>query len=320
MDNYIAHRTRDILHLTRCRKFPLRDKHADHAVLPGGDEQLAVAASADVQVRTRDFCAHGLIDELLQRNVQAFAAFVAHEELDFFDRCYGLGNTVIGFFHRRQVACEDAPRVDIAEYEFTAKLRDAAVVGEPIGYRSSFVVIVHRNRIDEAVLYAAVQNLRWQREQLIELAATNAAVLPDTLALHPSIVPAIVDDVDLLNVVHPDIGSEHRAVHWVPGQAVRVAEAVRINFAECIRVAVGGEFVRDRNSVITEALDAVRDRGAARIEAQDGGHDRIQPLRLARVACVGPAAIAEAMIAAARVAQTVIGVAGLGRWIDLSFA
>src|SRR6266566_6047174 len=68
---------------------PLRDKNADHAVLPGGDEQLAVAASADVQVRTRDFCAHGLIDELLQRNGHALAAFVAHEALDFFDRCYG---------------------------------------------------------------------------------------------------------------------------------------------------------------------------------------------------------------------------------------
>src|SRR5262249_43029986 len=52
-------------------------------------------------------------------------------------------------------------------------------------------------------------------------------------------------------------------------------------------------------------------------ETQDGGHDRIQPLRLARIARVGPAAIAESMIATARVKQPVIGIAGLGRWIEL---
>src|SRR5438128_11573795 len=71
----------------------LRDKHAEHAVLPGGDEQLAVAASAGVQVRTGGLCAAGLIDELLPRDGPAVAAWVAPAEVNYYDRSVAAGAT-----------------------------------------------------------------------------------------------------------------------------------------------------------------------------------------------------------------------------------
>jgi len=56
-------------------------------------------------------------------------------------------------------------------------------------------------------------------------------------------------------------------------------KAVGVDFAERIRIAVGGKFVGHRNGVIAQALDAMRDRRTARIDAQDGGDDRIEALR-----------------------------------------
>src|SRR5258705_10382655 len=64
----------------------------------------------------------------------------------------------------------------------------------------------------------------------------------------------------------------------------------------------------------------MRDRRTARIDAQDGGDDRIEALRLKRIARVRSAAIAEAMIAAAGVEQAIVGMAGLCRGVELDRA
>ncbi len=54
----------------------------------------------------------------------------------------------------------------------------------------------------------------------------------------------------------------------------------------------------------------MRHRRTARIDAQNGGDDRIEPLRLRGIAGVRSAAVAESEIAAAGVEQAVIGIAG----------
>src|SRR5258705_12540956 len=64
----------------------------------------------------------------------------------------------------------------------------------------------------------------------------------------------------------------------------------------------------------------MRDRRTARIDAQDGGDDRIEALRLKRIARVRSAAIAETVIAAAGVEQAVVLIAGLGCRVELDRA
>ena len=56
------------------------------------------------------------------------------------------------------------------------------------------------------------EDLRGKRKQLVQKAATPPAVLPDAFALHPAVVLAVADDVDLFDVVHADVGGEHRPV------------------------------------------------------------------------------------------------------------
>src|SRR2546426_692152 len=116
----------------RPRGIRVRNKHADHPILPGREEKLAVAGSTDMQIGPRDACTHRSIDEFLQRHILPIAAPVPH--------------------------------------------------------------------------------VRREWEQLAELAAAPPAVLPVSLPFHPAVVLAIADDVDLLDVVHPDVGGEHGSV------------------------------------------------------------------------------------------------------------
>ena len=75
------------------------------------------------------------------------------------------------------------------------------------------MVVVDRHRIREFVLRLPRQHVRGQRKELVERAAgPRDAVLEEALAAHPAVVLAIVDDVDLLDVVHTDVGREHRAI------------------------------------------------------------------------------------------------------------
>ena len=60
-----------------------------------------------------------------------------------------------------------------------------------------------------------------------------------------------------------------------------------------------------------------RHRRTARIDAQDRGDDRVEPLRLAGIVRVRSAAVAEPEIAAARVEQAVVGRARLRRRVEL---
>ena len=89
-------------------------------------------------------------------------------------------------------------------------------------------------------------------------------------------------------------------------EAVGVPESVGVDLAERFRVAIRGELVGHRNRVVAEAFRAAGDRRTARIEAQDGGHDRVEALRLAGCARVRSAAVAESVVAAAGVEQAVV--------------
>ena len=104
------------------------------------------------------------------------------------------------------------PPLNVAKDILAAQRGDPAVIREAAGYRPPFVVVVDRDRIREAVLLAPVQDLLGQRVELVQRATAPAAVFPVPFALHPAIVPAVADDIDLLDVVHPDVVGEHGPV------------------------------------------------------------------------------------------------------------
>src|SRR6187549_400318 len=95
-----------------------------------------------------------------------------------------------------------------------------------------------------------------------------------------------------------------------------VAEAIGVDFAERLRIAIGGELVGHRNRVIPESLYSAGDLRTARIEPKDGRHDRVQTLGLTCRVRVRSSAVAESVIAPARVEQSVVGISRLGRGIE----
>src|SRR5262249_29475119 len=74
------------------------------------------------------------------------------------------------------------------------------------------------------------------------------------------------------------------------------------------------------NGVVADALRAAGRGRAARVDAEDGADQRVETLRLARVARVRAAAVAEAHVAAAGVEQAVVGRAGLRRRVEFGVA
>jgi hypothetical protein len=116
----------------------------------------------------------------------------------------------------------------------------------------------------------AVHNVRRERVQLIQRAAgSRLAVLEVSFALHPTVVLAFVNDVDFLNVVHSDIGCEHRFVGKIPGKFVSIAKAIGVNLTERFGIAIGSEFVDGRNSVIPETFCPAGYRRTPRVDAQN---------------------------------------------------
>jgi hypothetical protein len=187
--------------------------------------------------------------------------------------------------------------------------------------RDAFVVVVYRDRIRELVPIAGAQHVGGQLVELIQRAAVaDHAVLEIALALHPAVVAAVADDVDLFDVIHADVADVHRAVGRVPREPMRIAEAVRVDLAERLRIAVRLELVVGRDRVIAEPLRTTGFARAARIDAQDRRDHGIQPLRRARIVRVRAAAIAEAEVAAARVQQPVVRRARPRRGIELDVA
>ena len=188
------------------------------------------------------------------------------------------------------------------------------MVREAAGDGLTLRVVVHRDRIGELILRLRLKDIRRERKQLIERAAlTRDAVLEQSLALHPAVVGALVHDVDLFDVVHPDVRHEHRSVGEIPRQPVRVPESVRVDLTERLAVAVRRKRVDRRNRVVAEALRPSGHRRTARVDAEDRADHRVEPLCLRRVVGVRPAAVAEPEIAAARVEQAVVAIARLRR-------
>ncbi len=75
-----------------------------------------------------------------------------------------------------------------------------------------------------------------------------------------------------------------------------------------------------RNGVVPEPLLASSDFRAARVETQDRGDDGVEPLRLAGGIGVRSSAVAESMIAAAGVQQSVIDIARLRGRVEFNRA
>src|SRR5262245_66560484 len=95
-----------------------------------------------------------------------------------------------------------------------------------------------------------------------------------------------------------------------------VAETVGIDLAQRVRVVIRGEPVGLWNGVVAEPLHSAGRLRTARIEAQDGGHDRVEALRLTGRVRVRSAAVAESVIAPARVEQPVVRLAGFSGRIE----
>src|SRR6185503_8217465 len=149
-----------------------------------------------------------------------------------------------------EVDREQAAAIHIAENELVAEHLDAAVIRKDARDRDSLVVVIDRDGIRELVGPAAAQHGARQLVELIQRAArANHAVLEVALALHPPVVAAVPDYVDLFYMVHADVADEQRAVSEVPREAMRVAEPVRVDLSERLRVAVGLELVVGGNRV-----------------------------------------------------------------------
>src|SRR6187397_3204798 len=154
-----------------------------------------------MQVGSGNTSTHRLIDQFLQRYIDSFPCRVPREELYFFHRRDGLRNTVVCLLQLRKIRGKNPSALDVAENELVPECSDPAAVYKPIGDGSSLVVIVDRDRICEAILHCAAEDVRRQWEQLVQFSATRSAVLPISFPLHPAIVLAVANDVDLLDVI-----------------------------------------------------------------------------------------------------------------------
>ena len=140
------------------------------------------------------------------------------------------------------------------------------------------------------------------------------------LALHPAVVLAVADDVDLFDVVHADVGGEHRPV-GSPTTAGGRCGSRRRRFRRASsdrrrrRICWPSESCSRRGPSSPSVTDGLR--GSMRRIARD---DRVEPLRLRWVARVRSAAVAESVIAAAGVEQAVVGIAGLRGRVELDRA
>src|SRR2546428_5859067 len=129
----------------RPRGIRVRNEHADHSILPGREEKLAVAGSTDMQIGPRDACTHRSIDEFLQRHILPIAARVPHVELDFLDGRDGLRDSVVSLLHLGEIGREQTSALDIAKDKLASKRGDPAVIREPVGDGLALVVVVYRD-------------------------------------------------------------------------------------------------------------------------------------------------------------------------------
>src|SRR5689334_8334943 len=173
-----------------------RHEHPDHSILSRSNEQLAIAALADVQIASLDHRTHRLVDELTECHVAASPIGLAYEELNLLDRRHRLRDAVVGLLQRGEIGGKEATALDIAKHELASQRGDAPVVRESARHGLTLVVIVDGHRIGELVLPSPVEYVRWQREQLVERSAgPRHPVLVVALALHPAVVPAVANDV-----------------------------------------------------------------------------------------------------------------------------
>src|SRR4029078_1110221 len=98
---------------------------------------------------------------------------------------------VVGLFQLGEVGGEETAVLDVAEHELAAERGDPALIRNSACARLPLVVVVHRDGVGEAVLFAPAQDLGGQREQVVQRAAAPAAVLPDPLAAHPAVGAAL---------------------------------------------------------------------------------------------------------------------------------
>ena len=134
------------------RSLSLSDQRSDNSVLPRRDEELPVTTFADMQIRSLDRGTHRFLHQLPQRDVSRISLSVAYIELNFLDRCDGSGNSIVGRLHLGHIACEKATFPDVAKHELARKLGNTAPIRKPGRDGDTFVVIVDRYRVFEAIL------------------------------------------------------------------------------------------------------------------------------------------------------------------------
>ena len=76
--------------------------------------------------------------------------------------------------------------MNVAKDILAAQRGDPAVIREPGGYRPPFVVVVDRDRIGEAVLYAPVQDFLGQRVEFVQRAECSAPPRQRPFSQYPS--------------------------------------------------------------------------------------------------------------------------------------
>src|SRR3989442_6936631 len=101
----------------RPRGIRVCNEHPDHPILPGREEKLAVAGSADMQIGPRDARTHRSVDEFLHGHISAITIRFPHVELDFFDWRHSLRDSVVSLLHLGEIGREQASCLDIAKDE-----------------------------------------------------------------------------------------------------------------------------------------------------------------------------------------------------------
>src|SRR5262245_52853539 len=217
----------------------IRHEHANDAVALVQQEDLAVGPDAETHVGAR----RGLLalldvaglDQLEQRLTAA-----AVIQKDAADRILSALRKVVG------ADVEELAARDVAEDQKVRQLLD----------RRLPVHRAHRHRrlrLKEWIRLSVLDDRKRDFRVAARVRALDAlpaeileAALPDV----PSEVAPGGNQVDFLDDVLADVGEEHVAVLRIPREALRVAQAVSVDFSERVRILVRGEDVPRRNPVL----------------------------------------------------------------------
>ena len=95
-----------------------------------------------------------------------------------------------------------------------------------------------------------------------------------------------------------------------------IAEPMRIDLAQRVRIAVRGPRIGGRNRIVTEPLFTAGLGRTARVNAKYGADDGVKTLQLSRVDGIRSSAVTEAQVAAAGIQKAVVFLSRIGRRVE----